>query len=48
VTVTGADLFVGLVAYALYRWAKDYFDHRRAQGEIDIAKQQTQLIEVIS
>jgi len=44
VTVTGADLLVGLVAYALYRWAKDYFDHRRALGEVDIAKQQTQLI----
>ena len=34
----------GLVAYALYRWAKDYFDQRRALAETDIAKQQTQLI----
>ncbi len=44
VTVTGADLLIGLVAYALYRWAKDYFDQRRALAETDIASQQTQLI----
>lgn len=42
--VTGVDILLGLVAYALYRWAKDYFDHRRALQEIDIAKQQSQLI----
>ena len=44
VTVTGADLLIGLVAYAAYRWTKDYFDQRRAQGELDLATQQTQLI----
>jgi hypothetical protein len=44
VTVTGVDLLLGLVAYALYRWAKDFFDHRRALNEITIAEQQAQLI----
>jgi hypothetical protein len=43
--VTGVDILLGLAAYALYRWAKDYFDHRRALHEIDVAKQQAQLIE---
>lgn len=43
--VTGVDILLGLAAYALYRWAKDYFDHRRALQELDIAKQQSQLIE---
>jgi hypothetical protein len=43
-TVTGTDLLMGLAAYALCRWAKDYFDQRRALVETDIAKQQTQLI----
>jgi hypothetical protein len=43
--VTGVDILLGLVAYALYRWAKDYFDHRRALRELDIATQQAQLIE---
>jgi hypothetical protein len=43
--VTGVDILLGLAAYALYRWAKDYFDHRRALHEIDVAKQQVQLIE---
>ncbi|MBI3796027.1 MAG: hypothetical protein HY268_03535 [Deltaproteobacteria bacterium] len=44
VTVTGADLLFSLVAYALYRWAKDFFDHRRALNEIAIAEHQAQLI----
>jgi hypothetical protein len=43
--VTGVDILLSLVAYALYRWAKDYFDHRRALRELDIATQQAQLIE---
>jgi hypothetical protein len=43
--VTGVDILLGLAAYALYRWAKDYFDHCRALHEIDVAKQQVQLIE---
>jgi hypothetical protein len=42
--VIGVDILLGLAAYALYRWTKDYFDHRRALHEIDIAKQQSQLI----
>ena len=44
VTVTGVDLLLGLVAYALYRLAKDYLDHHRALHEVDIAKQQAQVI----
>jgi hypothetical protein len=43
--ITGVDILLGLAAYALYRWAKDYFDRRRALHEVDIAKQQVQLIE---
>jgi hypothetical protein len=31
--VTGVDILLGLAAYALYRWVKDYFDHRRALHE---------------
>ena len=38
------DLLLGLVAYALYRLAKDYLDHRRALHEVDIAEQQAQVI----
>ena len=44
VTVTGVDLLLGLVAYALYRLTKDYLDHRRALHEVDIARQQAQVI----
>ena len=44
VTVTGVDLLLDLVAYALYRLAKDYLDNRRALHEVDIAKQQAQVI----
>jgi hypothetical protein len=44
ITITGVDLLLGLVAYALYRLVKDYLDHRRALHEVDIAEQQAQVI----
>jgi len=43
-TVTGADILVTVVAYALYRWLKDYFDHRRALHEAEILGRQQQVI----
>lgn len=47
VTVSGADLLFGLVAYALFRWLKDYFDNRRALNEAEIIKQQALVIEAL-
>jgi len=44
ITITGVDLLLGLVAYALYRLVKDSLDHRRALHEVDIAEQQAQVI----
>jgi len=44
ITVTGVDLLFTVSAYALFRWAKDAFDHRRALNEAEIARQQEQLI----
>ena len=44
VTVTGVDLLLGLVAYALYCLTKDYLDNHRALHEVDIARQQAQVI----
>ncbi len=43
-TVTGVDILIAIAAYALYRWLKDYFDHRRALNEIEILKQQERII----
>lgn len=43
-TVTGVDILIAIAAYALYRWLKDYFDHRRALKEVEILKQQEQII----
>ena len=42
-TVTGVDLLFGLVAYTLYRLAKDALDHRRALNETYIAKYKSPL-----
>lgn len=44
ITVTGVDLLFTLGAYALYRWANDYFNHRRALQEIEILDQQTRVV----
>ncbi len=44
VTVTGVDILITLAAYALYRWLKDYFDHRRALNEAEILREQEQVI----
>src|SRR4051794_32662398 len=44
VTVSGVDLLFSLAAYALYRWAKEHFDHRRAKGEAEVLQQQEQVI----
>lgn len=44
ITVTGVDILIAVAAYALYRWLKDYFDHRRALKEAEILKQQEQVI----
>jgi hypothetical protein len=43
-TVTGADLLFSLAAYALYRFLKDYFDHRRARHEAELLQQQQQVV----
>jgi hypothetical protein len=44
VTVTGADMLFSVAAYALFRWAKDFFDNRRARNETAVAQQQQELI----
>lgn len=35
---------VGLAAYALYRWLKNYFDRKRGIDDLDMAKKQLQLV----
>jgi hypothetical protein len=35
---------IGLATYALYRWARNFFDHQRGAQEIDLVKQQLDLI----
>jgi hypothetical protein len=40
----GADILIGIAAYALYRWLKDYFDHRRGMNETEILAQRTEII----
>ena len=42
--VTGADVLFGVVAYALYRWLKDVFDHQRALREVEVLRRQEQVI----
>jgi hypothetical protein len=43
-TLTGADFLIGIAAYALYRWLKDHFDHRRSMNETEVVREQTQII----
>lgn len=38
------DIFIGLAAYALFRWAKDYFDYKRAQSETEIAERRARIV----
>ena len=45
---TGVEIFIGIAAYALFRWAKDYFDHRRALNETEILRQQAQVITTLT
>ncbi|HLK59260.1 MAG TPA: hypothetical protein VKU00_22060 [Chthonomonadaceae bacterium] len=40
---TGLEPYIGVAVYVLYRWAKDYFDKRRALNEVEIAQQQLEL-----
>ena len=47
VTVTGVDVLIAIGAYALYRWLKDYFDHRRALNEAEILKQQETIVSAL-
>lgn len=44
VTVTGTDILAIIAAHAMYRWLRDYFDHRRGLREAEIAKQQAAVI----
>jgi hypothetical protein len=44
ITVAGVDILIAVAAYALYRWLKDYFDHRRALNEAEILRQQEQVV----
>jgi hypothetical protein len=43
-TVTGADLLLTLVAYALYRWVKDSLDHRRALNETEALERRARVV----
>ena len=38
------DVFIGLAAYALFRWAKDYFDYQRAKNETEIAERRARIV----
>ena len=40
----GTDIIIGIAAYALYRWLKDYFVHRRALNEQEILRQREPVI----
>jgi hypothetical protein len=44
IVVSGLDALFVMAAYALFRWAKDYLDYKRATNEINTAKYQEQLI----
>jgi hypothetical protein len=47
-TIGGLD-FLGMVAaYALFRWCKIYLDHRRQQSELDLARQQLQIVREVA
>jgi hypothetical protein len=48
VTVTGFDFLAVVAAYALFRWAKDFFDHRRARNETELARQRLDLIQALT
>lgn len=39
------DVLISLAAYALFRWAKDYFDYKRAQNETEIAERRARIIQ---
>jgi hypothetical protein len=42
--VTGTEFLFAVAAYALYRWLKDFFDHRRALDDAALLERQEQVI----
>jgi hypothetical protein len=40
----GDEVLIGIAAYALFRWTKGYLDHRRALNEVEVLRQQQQVI----
>lgn len=46
--ITGVDILFGVAAYALYRFVKDYLDHRRAVREAEILKKQAEVIAALT
>lgn len=42
--VTGGEVLFGIAAYALFRWLKDGFDHRRALREAEVLRQQGEVL----
>ena len=43
-TLGGMEILIAVAAYALFRFLKDYFDHRRGLNEVDIALQQEKIV----
>ncbi len=43
-TLAGVDVFIGIAAYALFRWLKDGMDRRRALNEVEILRQQEHIL----
>lgn len=37
------DVLIAVVTYALFRWAKDYFDNKRAENETALAERQARI-----
>src|SRR5207244_12561223 len=40
----GSEMLFGAIAYALYRWLKDFFDHQRSLREAELLLQQGEVI----
>jgi hypothetical protein len=46
-TIAGVDILIAIAAYALFRFLKDYFDHRRGLNETDIALHQEKIADAL-
>ena len=42
-----SEILIGIAAYALYRFLKDYFDQKRALNEVEVLKKQEEVISAL-